>query len=421
VGTAQGATLTASADGVAEQFALQLNPASSGQGSAVAPALSGLNCAIGSMTGAGTDNCTVTLNAAAPSGGFAVSVASNNSAVTVPASVSVAAGATASSFTASIAGVTTAQGATLTASADGVAEQFALQLNPASSGQGGAPAPALSGLNCAIGSMMGAGTDNCTVTLNAAAPSGGFSVSMSSNNPAVTLPASVTVPAGATLASFTASISAVITAQTVTITASAGGVAEEFTVQLNVGAAGLNINAASVAFGDVQVNSTVTQTVELAASGTLPIVVAAATVQGSGFSITGATFPITLAVGQTVTIEVTFDPAAAGAAAGQLMIASTALASGTSVISLSGTGVLEEVNLAWDAPSSSADPVAGYNVYRAASGSASYQQLNSSVITQTTYVDLNVASGQTYDYIVESVDASGVTSMPSNMASATLP
>ncbi len=157
------------------------------------------------------------------------------------------------------------------------------------------------------------------------------------------------------------------------------------------------------------------------ASGPLPIAITAATVQGAGFSIAGATFPLTLVVGQLTTLDVTFDPSAPGAATGQLTIVSAALASGSTVINLSGTGELLEVNLSWDAPTSSPDPVAGYNVYRAPSGSYSYQQINPSTVTQTSYVDLTVGAGQTYDYIVESVDASGNTSAPSNMASATLP
>lgn len=385
------------------------------------PELSSLNCVSSAVTGSATDMCTVSLNADAPIGGITVDLASNNSSVTVPASVTVAAGANGSSFTASVSPVSSAQTATLTASAGGVAEAFALQLNAVTSGQSAAAIPELSGLSCAVASISGAGIDSCTITLNSMVPNGGFSVNLASNNPAVAVPPSVIVAAGSNSASFTAGVSPVASAQTATVAASAGGVTEEFSVQLNVGVTGLSINTTSIAFGNVPVNATMTQSVELTASGPLPITVAAATIQGAGFSMTGATFPLTLAVGESATIEVTFDPATAGSSTGQMLIASTAITSGTAVVSLSGTGELIEVNLTWDAPTSSPDPVAGYNVYRALSGSYSYQQINPSIVTQTSYVDLTVGAGQTYDYIVESVDASGVTSAPSNMASATLP
>ena len=93
------------------------------------------------------------------------------------------------------------------------------------------------------------------------------------------------------------------------------------------------------------------------------------------------------------------------------------------MIGLSGTGVATsyDVDLSWNAPTSSTDPVVGYNVYRSLSGSTSYQQLNSAVVTQTAYVDATAQTGQTYDYIVESVDASGSLSVPSNMAAAVVP
>ncbi len=286
---------------------------------------------------------------------------------------------------------------------------------------GTANTAALSSLSCAVASMTGAGSDNCTVSLNAAAPTGGFTVTLASNNSAVAVPATVTMPAGANAVVFAATISAVGAAQAAMLTATAGGVSKEFSVQLNVGTAGLNINATSIAFGSVQANTEVTQSVELTASGALPIAVTAATVQGAGFSISGATFPLTLTGGQMATIEVTFDPTSAGAATGQLTILSTSLTSGAAVISLSGTGELEEVNLTWDAPISSPDSVAGYNVYRAPSGSTSYQLLSSVSSSELAYIDSNIEAGQTYDYIVESVDASGVASAPSNMASVTLP
>jgi fibronectin type 3 domain-containing protein len=127
---------------------------------------------------------------------------------------------------------------------------------------------------------------------------------------------------------------------------------------------------------------------------------------------------------QTVTLSVEFDPTVAGAATGQLTITSNSSTGSSAAISLSGTGASAatyQVNLSWDAPSSSSDPVAGYNVYRAPSGTSSYAQVNSAVVSQTTYVDNNVQAGQTYDYIVESVDGSGTESVPSNMAAAVIP
>ncbi len=419
VSSAQTVMLTASAGGVAETFALQLN--ASGQTGAPVPVLSGLSCSSGSMTGAGTDSCTVTLNTAAASGGFTVSLASNNSAVTVPATVTVASGSATASFTVTVSSVSSAQTVMLTASAGGVAETFALQLN--ASGQTGAPVPVLSGLSCSSGSMTGAGTDSCTVTLNTAAASSGFTVSLASNNSAVTVPATVTVASGSATASFTATVSSVSSAQTVMLTASAGGVAETFALQLEAGVPTLSINATSIAFGNVNLNTTVTQSVILSSTGTAAVTVSAATVTGSGFSVSGATFPLTLNPSQTATLSVQFDPTTAVAETGQLTITSNSSTGSLTVISLSGTGVggAYEVDLSWDAPTSSPDPVAGYNVYRSPSGASTFQQLNPSVVTQTTYVDTAVQNGQTYDYIVESVDASGIESVPSNVATVPIP
>jgi fibronectin type 3 domain-containing protein len=80
-----------------------------------------------------------------------------------------------------------------------------------------------------------------------------------------------------------------------------------------------------------------------------------------------------------------------------------------------------EVDLSWDAPTTSEDPVAGYNVYRAPSGSSTYQFLGSSVGLDTTYVDANVTDGQSYDYEVKSADSSGVESVPAGPVPATIP
>jgi hypothetical protein len=178
-----------------------------------------------------------------------------------------------------------------------------------------------------------------------------------------------------------------------------------------------------MSFGNVNLNAPATQTLTLSSTGAASVAVSAATVLGTGFSLSAATFPLTIASGQTAALTVQFDPTTAGATTGSLTIVSTSLTNPTTVVSLSGTGVAPdyEVNLAWDAPGSSTDPVAGYNVYRAPSGSASYQQLNASVVATTSYTDNTAQAGETYDYEVESVDAEGVTSQPSNMASVVVP
>jgi hypothetical protein len=288
----------------------------------------------------------------------------------------------------------------------------------------GTGVPVLTGLTCASGSITGAGTDSCTVTLNAAAATGGFAVSLGSNNSNVTVPASVTVAAGATSAGFTATVTAVSTAATATLTASAGSVSETFALQLGASTALLSVNATTVAFGNVNVNSPATQTITLTSTGALPVVVSALTAAGTGFTVSGATLPLTLSLNQTATLSVQFDPTTTGAASGTLTIISTSITNPTDVVTLTGTGVADayEVTLNWDAPTGSTDPVAGYNVYRAPAGSTSYQQVNLTEITQgTSYVDTSVQNGQNYDYIVESLDAAGNTSEPSNMASVSIP
>jgi hypothetical protein len=493
----------------------------SGTGTAVAGTLSSVSCSSASLTGAGSDNCTVTLSSAAGSGGVSVGLSSSSTAVTVPATVSVPANATSAGFTATVTSVTTAQSVTLTASTGGVSKTFALQLNaavptltisPASlafgnvtlstpttlpvtltssgkapvtinsatlsgtgftmsgatfpvtlnptqsvtlnvqfdptatgavtgqltiqsnsstnstaliglSGTGTAVAGTLSSVSCSSASLTGAGSDSCTVTLSSAAGSGGVSVGLSSSSTVVTVPGTVSVPANTTSAGFTATVTSVTTAQSVTLTASTGGVSKTFALQLNAAVPTLTISPASLAFGNVTLNTPTTLPVTLTSSGKAPVTINSATLSGTGFTMSGATFPVTLNPSLAITLEVQFDPTATGAVTGQLVIQSNSSTNGTVTIGLSGTGenASHQVTLTWDAPSSSTDPVAGYHVYRSTGGSSAYTLLNSSVETQTTYVDTNVQSGAAYDYIVKSVDASGVESTASNEATATIP
>jgi fibronectin type 3 domain-containing protein len=151
--------------------------------------------------------------------------------------------------------------------------------------------------------------------------------------------------------------------------------------------------------------------------------VGAATVTGAGFTLSAATFPVTLTSGQMLTLSVEFDPTSAGAATGQLTITSTSSTNSTAAIALTGTGTTTSyvVDLSWDAPSGSADPIAGYNIYRSTGSNSTYELLNSSADTETNYVDSKVQNGLSYDYVIESVDDSGVESAPSSKVIVTIP
>ena len=185
----------------------------------------------------------------------------------------------------------------------------------------------------------------------------------------------------------------------------------------------LAVAPTTLAFGSVTIGSPATQTVTLTSTGTAAVTIDAATIAGSGFSLAGASLPATLAPNQTLTLSVQFNPGAAGAATGTLTITSTATNNPTATVNLSGTGVAvqHEVDLSWNAPVTSTDPVAGYHVYRAPGGSSSFQLLNSTVNTVTTYADKTVQSGSAYTYFVKSVDGSGVESVASNQVSVTIP
>ncbi len=289
-------------------------------------------------------------------------------------------------------------------------------------GMGTAAPGVLDGLTCTTNSMTGSGTDSCTVTLTAAAGSGGVTVGLGSSASAVAVPGSVTVPAGAASATFTATVTAVTTAEAAVLTATAGTVTESYTIQLGAAVPGITLQSTNVPFGDVTVNTSATQTVLVTSSGTAALTISAAMASGAGFTVMGPGFPVTLQPGQTVTLSIQFDPTATGAVSGAVTL-TTNTSAGVATIGLTGTGEAAsyEVNLSWNPPTDSTDPVAGYDIYRAVSGSSSYQLLNSSVDDQTTYTDTTVQSGTSYIYYVVSVDASGNQSAPSNLFTATIP
>jgi len=90
-------------------------------------------------------------------------------------------------------------------------------------------------------------------------------------------------------------------------------------------------------------------------------------------------------------------------------------------VALSGVGESHQVEIAWSSPQASSDPVTGYHIYRAATGTTSFQLLNARSQTPTSFLDTTVVSGVSYDYVVKSLDAQGAESIPSNTATVTIP
>jgi Abnormal spindle-like microcephaly-assoc'd, ASPM-SPD-2-Hydin len=187
----------------------------------------------------------------------------------------------------------------------------------------------------------------------------------------------------------------------------------------------LGVSTTNLNFGSVTVNSAVTQSLTLTSTGNLPVAVNSVSVAGASFTTVGGSFPVTLTPNQSMTLQVQFEPTAAGPTTGQLTISSNSTTGSVAVVSLTGTGttdttVAHQVDLSWNAPDGSSDPVAGYNIYRS-TGSGSAQLMNASIDPQTAYVDSAVVSGFTYNYTVTSVDNNGVESVPSNQVSVTIP
>lgn len=180
----------------------------------------------------------------------------------------------------------------------------------------------------------------------------------------------------------------------------------------------LGVDATSIAFGGVEVNTTATQQISLS-SGASGLTINKASLTGASFQITGPSFPITLGPGETIALSVEFQPRAAGAVSGQLTL-STSAANGSTAISLSGTGTAPEVSLAWQAPDT-ADASVGFNVYRASAGDSTFQLLGASDGTQTNYTDATIASGEQYQYYVTTLDADGNESMASNTIQIAVP
>ena len=181
----------------------------------------------------------------------------------------------------------------------------------------------------------------------------------------------------------------------------------------------LNSSSSSLNFGNVTLPNSSTQSVTLTNAGNSTITISNVSVSGAGFNASGAS-GVMLNPGQTATLMATFAPGAAGSATGQVSVASNATNS-PDVISLSGTGVAavsHSVALSW-APSPSA--VVGYNTYSSQQSGGPYTKMTGAPVAATAYTDSAVQAGQTYYFVVTSVDSSNLESAYSAEVSALVP
>ena len=202
----------------------------------------------------------ITLSTPAPSTGMVVALASSNpSAAATPASVTVPASSLSAAFSIVTSAVTSSTAVTISASSPGGTQSAVLTV---------APTSGLSTLQCSPSSLPSGGQSTCTVTLSGGA-SGGVTISLSSNNSLLSVPASVTVTAGSTMATFGATVGTVGATQSAVVTATLGGVSRTagFTLSAPTSLASLLCSPISLHSGGTS-TCTVTLTGGAGAGGT---------------------------------------------------------------------------------------------------------------------------------------------------------
>jgi ASPM-SPD-2-Hydin domain-containing protein len=196
------------------------------------------------------------------------------------------------------------------------------------------------------------------------------------------------------------------------------GVSSSGPVNPAPGGAQLSVSPPSVSFGNVTVGNGQQKTGTLSASGST-VTVSTASWNGTGFALSGITFPVTIPAGQSVPFTVSFTPQVPGSVNGTVSFLSDATNSPTNQ-QLTGTGnqsTQHSVALSWN---SDPTPVQGYYVYRGQQTGGPYAKVSALQATAS-YTDAAVLSGQTYYYVVTALGTNSQESGYSNEAIASIP
>ncbi len=237
VSVTQVVTITAAYGGVTKTAKLTVKAA----------LLNGLSLAPASVIGGEATVVTLSLGSAAPAAGLTATLTSSDPAAQVPAMLVIPPGATSASVALPTVSVTAPVKATITANLGTAVQTAVLSILPVQ----------IASLALAPASVVTGTPATGRLTLNAPAPPGGLSVTLSSSGAAATVPATMLVPAGTATATFTA---ATPHAGSAVISASLGGAAQTATLTVN-GApgttypAGLNLLSAPYDYSGMGLDS----------------------------------------------------------------------------------------------------------------------------------------------------------------------
>ena len=222
------ATFTVNTTGVSSSTSVTIT-AGSGNGAATAgltvnPAtLASVSVSPSSVGGGTTVTGTVTLSGVAGPNGATVSVTSNSPAASVLPTAVVAAGQSTGTFTINTNAVVASTTVTISATLGGQTQTATLTVTPAT----------LSGLTISPSSVGGGTNATGTVVLSGNAPTGGFKITLTSNNSAAIVPATLVIAAGQSTSTFTVKTTGVSATKTATITAKNGTTTKTATLTIN--------------------------------------------------------------------------------------------------------------------------------------------------------------------------------------------
>jgi len=190
-----------------------------------APTLESVTVNPTTVQGGASATGTVTISAAAPTGGMTFILISNRTAAKIPASVTVSAGQTSATFPISTSIVDAATTATITCKLGSVFKQADLAINPL----------LVTSVGITPSSLIEGDTATGSITVSDAALKGGRVIKLTSNSPAISVPTTVNLVQGKSTASFAVTSNRVNAQTTAQITATLGTSSASTTVMVSQG------------------------------------------------------------------------------------------------------------------------------------------------------------------------------------------